>query len=113
MKYYYLKFTDETEYQDTLISAGLASIEPVYDYMGEETGTEFVVNVIAIDVVGTIYKPTGQMLMSEGEMQFEYPEMAAIEGYHVNMIADLTLEEESQLPIIEKPATPYRVWAGE
>jgi hypothetical protein len=113
MKYYYLKFTDDAEFQDTLISAGLASIEPVYDYQGEETGTQFVANVIALDVVGTIYKPTGTMLISDGEFAYEYPEMVPIDGYHVNMIADLTQEQESQLPMIEKPTTPYRMWAGE
>ena len=37
----------------------------------------------AIDVVGVIYKPTGNMLTdSEG---FEYPETAPVDGWHVNV----------------------------
>ena len=37
----------------------------------------------AIDVVGVIYKPTGNMLMdAEG---FEYPETAPLDGWHVNV----------------------------
>jgi len=37
----------------------------------------------AIDLVGTIYEPTGEMLTdAEG---FEYPEMAPLDGYHVNV----------------------------
>ena len=60
---------------------------------------------IALDVIGTIYKPTGETLTDEEG--FEYPEMAAIDGYHANLIAD----DAEGLPTIDEPATPYRVWA--
>jgi len=60
----------------------------------------------ALDIIGTIYKPTGNTLTDEEGM--EYPEMAAIDGYHANLIAEAGLD----LPTIEAPATPYRVWAG-
>ena len=60
---------------------------------------------IALDVIGTIYKPTGETLTDEEG--FEYPEMAAIDGYHANLIAD----DAEDLPTIDEPATPYRVWA--
>ena len=59
-----------------------------------ETGEETVTNVgepylvstthdYAIDIVGVIYKPTGNMLTDdEGN---EYPETAPLDGYHVNL----------------------------
>ena len=37
----------------------------------------------AIDVVGTIYQPTGVML-TDATSGFSYPEMVAIPGWHVN-----------------------------
>ena len=61
---------------------------------------------IALDIIGTIYKPTGNMLTDEEG--FEYPEMAAIDGYHANLIAD----SAEGLPTIEAPSTPYRIWSG-
>ena len=36
------------------------------------------------DLIGTISKPTGVMLV--GEDGLEYPEMVVLDGYHVNML---------------------------
>jgi hypothetical protein len=36
----------------------------------------------ALDVIGTIYKPTGKMLQSD---EGEFPEMAPLPGYHANV----------------------------
>ncbi|RLF63879.1 MAG: hypothetical protein DRN30_06055 [Thermoplasmata archaeon] len=62
------------------------------------------------EVIGTIYRPTGNMLTdSEGN---EYPEMEPVEGYHVNAL-DLTDEDRQKLePYIIQPETPYCVFAG-
>lgn len=60
------------------------------------------------DVVGTIYKPSGVMLTdSDGN---EYPEMVAIEGYHVNVLPqeDMSLVE----PYIVQVSTLSRVFSG-
>lgn len=107
MKNYYLKFTDQAELEETLISAGLGSIQPVY---GTKSDTQFVPTII-LDVIGLIYKPTGNALTTEDGIQ--YPEMLPIDGWHANAKAELTAEQEALLPLIEKPTTPHRVWAGE
>jgi hypothetical protein len=58
------------------------------------------------DLIGTIHKPTGVTLTdAEG---FEYPDMVAIEGYHVNIL-ELTPELE---PFVVQVNTPSRKFAG-
>lgn len=96
---YYLKFTTEQAMKDSFITLELAEI----------IDNTFIPKV-PTDIIGTIYKPTGVTLTSDG---IDYPEMVAIEGWHVNIIADLTEVQEASLPLLPKPLTPYRVWAGE
>ena len=61
-----------------------------------------------IDVIGVIYKPTGAMLT--GEDGIEYPEMQAIEGWHVNVWV-LPDEDATALhPYVITPTNPVRVW---
>ena len=67
----------------------------------------------AIDLVGTIYEPTGKMLTdAEG---FEYPETAPIDGYHVNVRLSGDNVRESVEAIDEiygvTPNSPSRVFA--
>ena len=67
----------------------------------------------AIDLVGTIYEPTGKMLTdAEG---FEYPEMAPVDGYHVNVRIAGDNVRESVEAIDElyglMPNSPSRVFA--
>jgi hypothetical protein len=107
MKNYFLKFSDEASFKAKLLELGLATIEPVW---GTENDTQFVPKIIT-DVVGLIYKPTGVALTNSEGLQ--YPEMGPIDGYHVNLKAELTAEQEAALPLISAPATPYRIWAGE
>ena len=64
---------------------------------------------LTLDLVCTIHKPTGVMLQSEDGM--EYPEMAAIPGYHVNVNVAGNLPDEL-LPFVLVPANPARVFAG-
>ena len=60
-----------------------------------------------LDVVGTIYKPTGQMLTdAEG---FKYPEMAPLDGFHVNILSEGF--DEALTPFVVTPAMPSRVFA--
>jgi hypothetical protein len=64
---------------------------------------------VDLDVIGTIFKPTGNMIqMVEGEC----PETAAIPGYHAN-IRGITEEQAALLPTIAKPSSPVRIWAGD
>ena len=59
------------------------------------------------DLIGTIYKPTGTMLKdSEGN---DYPEMKAVDGYHVNVLPPLA---ESLERYVVTPTTQMRVFAG-
>lgn len=61
----------------------------------------------ALDVIGTLYKATGKMLTDEDGNQ--YPEMAAEQGFHVNLLAK-SLPPGLQAHLIH-PVTPSRVWA--
>jgi hypothetical protein len=61
-----------------------------------------------IDTIGLIYRPTGEMLKSK---EGEYPEMAAIPGWHVN-VRLVEGEDSSQLnPYTVQVENPVRVWA--
>lgn len=101
---YYLKFKDQVEAEDVLAAINAS-----------------------VDVIGTIYKPTGKLLAdTEGN---EYPELAPLEGYHVNLrlaslpVTQIVDEETGEVtdtfspipdllaPYIVEPTTPSRVWA--
>jgi hypothetical protein len=64
---------------------------------------------VDLDVIGTIFKPTGNMIQGEDG---EYPEMEALDGYHAN-IRGITAEQAALLPTIAKPSGPVRIWAGD
>ena len=59
------------------------------------------------DLIGTIYKTSGVMLTDEEGN--EYPEMVALEGYHVNTLPPL---DEKLEKFIVVPSTLSRVFAG-
>ena len=66
----------------------------------------------AIDVVGTLQEPTGTMLTDdEGN---EYPEMAPMAGWHINirLVGDAKRETVEALDETHgvTPETPMRVW---
>jgi hypothetical protein len=66
----------------------------------------------AIDVVGTLHEPTGTMLTDdEGN---EYPEMAPMAGWHVNirLVGDAVRETVEALDASHgvTPEQPMRVW---
>lgn len=59
----------------------------------------------SIDIIGTIYKPTGVMIETdEGEVE----EVAPIPGWHVNTRGPMPAE---LLPFSVLPAQPVRIWA--
>jgi len=64
---------------------------------------------IDLDIIGTIFKPTGNMIQGEDG---EYPEMEALDSYHAN-IRGITAEQAALLPTIAKPNSPVRMWAGD
>lgn len=59
----------------------------------------------ALDIIGTIYKQTGET--QETEMG-SVPVMAPIDGFHVNFIGELP---EEALPFVVQPTQPMRVFA--
>lgn len=61
----------------------------------------------AIDVIGTIHKPTGEMI--EGESGLFFPEQAPIAGFHVNVISNEPIFD-TQFEVF--PSTPNRVFGG-
>lgn len=60
----------------------------------------------AVDVIGVIYEPTGQMLTAD---EGDVPLMAPVKGWHVNV------RHTSEMPELKAwavtPKTPCRVWA--
>jgi hypothetical protein len=91
----YLKFTDEAQAIEVL-----ANFRQDDAWITHKDGTD-------IDVIGLIFQPTGVML--EGE-EGPVPEMAALEGYHVNMIGPVP--EAVKPHVIPAPQQPVRVFFG-
>ena len=62
----------------------------------------------ALDVIGTIYQPTGEISLVDGQ---EVPVTAPVSGYHVNVRT--TSEELAAVLDAQRtyPVTPVRVWA--
>lgn len=60
-----------------------------------------------LHIIGTIYTETGNIV--EDEDGHEGPEMAPVDGFHANMIAEVGI---NGLPTVEKPATPFAAFAG-
>lgn len=72
----------------------------------EEVDDTLTPKYAAIDVIGVIYKPTGNMIdTDEGEV----PEMAPLEGWHVNVRHNAEAPELEQWRVY--PETPARMWA--
>ena len=63
----------------------------------------------ALDVIGTIYQPTGETSLVDGQ---EVPVTAPVSGYHVNVRT--TSDELASALDAQRtyPVTPLRVWAG-
>lgn len=96
MKTFFLKFENEAQ-----------AIEQLADYRNEY-GWQTASVDHALDVVGTIYKPTGVMV--DGEDGMQYPEMVPLDGFHVNLaISELP---ESLVPFAVTPGQPARVFAS-
>ena len=92
----FLKFNSESE-----------AIAAFAQWATEDAPIPVYIGTVAIDPVGVIHKPTGVMLQdADGN---EYPEMAPVDGWHVNLsdsVPELAVFE------IDPPDTPSRVFAG-
>lgn len=133
MKDFYLRFPDEYTALSSLSDFGTGQMKE-FDTITEDlhedpddpelvTGTQEVTREVpelnlfthehAIDMIGTFYELSGNMLTDESG--FEYPESVAINGYHINIRA---LSENAKQIIESKlseyivtPTTPNRIWA--
>jgi hypothetical protein len=96
---YFLKFADEAE-------ANAALFTEQTNVQDDVVETVLVPKYAAVDVVGVIYKPTGNVLTTD---EGEVPEMAPLDGWHVNV---RHTDEVPQLaPYQVFPVTPTRMWA--
>jgi len=83
-------------------------------YVMDSQGEERLVSAshqMAIDVVGTVYEPTGNMVTHNGMTS---PEMAAVTGWHINI---RVLDDAFPIPeIINQflitPGPTHRRWAA-
>jgi hypothetical protein len=126
MTTYYLKATSEAALWEALEAASLAhkqydtedplnvapdDLDPEDTWDGPSGAYEWIADTPMLDIIGTMYRETGNML-TDGE-GMEYPEMQPIDGYHANLREELTDEQVALLPTIEAPTVPYRKWAGD
>jgi hypothetical protein len=99
---YFLKFADEAE-------ANAALFTEQTNVQDDVVETVKVPRYAAVDIVGVIYKPTGNVLPAEDESGEAVDEMAPIDGWHANV------RHTDEAPELEAfrvfPATPSRAWA--
>lgn len=98
----HLKFPDETTATSLMLENGLLQQATNDDGTFINTpGQNYM-----IDIIGPIQKATGVMLVNDEGV--EYPEMADVGGWHVNMRGELP---ESIAPYkITVSGIPYRIW---
>lgn len=103
---FYLKFPDQQTAEELLFQ----DVEPVtFDESGIDVTQRELRFDMAIDVIGVIYRPAEETLLSPDG---EYPEIAPLDGWHVNVRGEVTDEMAALLsPYVVTPAHPIRVWA--
>ena len=99
---YFLKFTDEAE-------ANAALFTEQTNVQDDVVETVLVPKYAAVDVIGVIYKPTGNVLPAEDESGEAVDEMAPIDGWHVNVRHTDEAPELDAYKVEVK--TPARMWA--
>ena len=105
----YLKFADQAQadsvlYTTTPVLAVVDMEGNVITPAGEDIVTP---NFANIDVIGTIYRPTGEVETVDG---MEVPVMAALDGYHINIRAVDGEDTSALTSFAVVPSVPMRVW---
>lgn len=116
----YLKAPDKETFEQAVIDAGWS--EEVFvpgDIDGDNDTTETrlvcYTTTHSLDVIGTIYRETGNMITVSETPDYpasEYAETEAVDGYHANLLLhgeDMPSELEEF--VVSAPATPYRAFA--
>jgi len=107
----FLRFTDADAATAALLAAGLLTeTQALLDADGNVLIPAGYAPVNAtIDTVGTIYKPTGNTITTD---MGEQPEMAALDGWHVNVRLKADQATPANLEQYKvAPANPVRIWA--
>jgi hypothetical protein len=98
-----LRFASEQEATEQLAAAGL-----LVEFKTQESAGYAPAPGASVDYIGVIYKPTGNTITTS---MGEQPEMAPIEGWHVNV----RLKADHLVPGLDPyrvaPLHPVRVWA--
>ena len=100
----YLKAKSEAALYEALEAAGVVT-------KGEDGYSVTDGHKYALDVVGKVYKPTGEIIKQDGA---ESPVMAAVPGYHANLrVIDASNFDVNMLNeiAINAPTNPARGWA--
>lgn len=117
---YYLKFASETEFDTAFVDAGYKQTwDAELDEEGNEIepgGYSYYIENGAVDVIGTIFAPTGNMLQTTEEdgSTYEFEETAPVEGFHVNVRLREGVElatEVQEFVLSPAPSTPARIFA--
>jgi hypothetical protein len=85
---YYLRAESEEALWAALVEGGAATTYEVKNTDGQVVETRNApTHGYNIDIIGTIYKPTGNLIQQQGpdNTTIEVPEMEALEGFHANM----------------------------
>lgn len=109
---FYLKANSENELWAALLSAGVVRKADVKDDSGNITESRYEpVNGISLDVIGKVFKPTGNFVLQTTENgTVEMPEMAELPGFHANLRGPVELGEKVEyipyVPTEEDIANP-------
>jgi hypothetical protein len=95
---YYLKAASEAALMTALETAGAVKSITVKNEEGQVVETRWVpTEGYNLDVVGTIYRPTGNVLQRTTEGRtYEEPEMAPLSGFHANLRGPVDLAEKRE-----------------
>ena len=99
---FHLRFKDQAEADSVLF-------DEQTNVQGDVVETVKVPKYAAIDVIGTIYKPTGKVLPAPDGSGDAVDEMAPIDGWHVNVRHTAEAPELAAFQV--HPQTPSRMWA--
>lgn len=106
MRDFYLKFPSR--------ETAVALAEQFGLYVVDSQGGELLISAshqMAIDVVGTVYEPTGNTVTNNGMTS---PEMAPVPGWHINIrVLDdaYPVPTEVLAPFLITPGPTHRRWA--
>ena len=100
----YLKARTEAALYKALEAAGIVA-------QGEDGWHVTDGHKYALDVIGTIYRPTGETTLVDG---IETPVMAAVDGFHANLrvinMSDFDVNKIAEI-LLETPRNAARSWA--